>query len=80
MSAYAATARIERASPRLVIDRSANLDADADAAAMLAARPDDPVVDLTAADAGDPLAERIAAARERWSQLTFFLFDAEGWR
>jgi hypothetical protein len=78
MSAYIATARIERASPRLLIGISA--DRDADAGAPVAAQPDDPIVDLTAADAGDPLAQRIAAAKERWSQLTFYLFDAEGWR
>jgi hypothetical protein len=26
------------------------------------------------------LGERWAAFRARWSQLTFYLFDADGWR
>jgi hypothetical protein len=26
------------------------------------------------------LADRLAAARARWSQLTFYLLDAESWR
>jgi hypothetical protein len=28
----------------------------------------------------DSLIDRLQAARDRWSQLTFYLFDAEGWR
>jgi hypothetical protein len=28
----------------------------------------------------DSLIDRYQAARDRWSQLTFYLFDAEGWR
>jgi hypothetical protein len=28
----------------------------------------------------DGLADRLAAARARWSQLTFYLLDAESWR
>jgi hypothetical protein len=42
--------------------------------------PDDPFVDLAAAPVDDPLVELLTTARERWSQLTFYLFDAEGWR
>jgi hypothetical protein len=30
--------------------------------------------------AADALAERLAAARDRLSQLTFYLLDAESWR
>jgi len=30
--------------------------------------------------AGDALIERIEAARTRWAQLTFYLFDADSWR
>jgi hypothetical protein len=32
------------------------------------------------ADAGDALIERLEAARARWAQLTFYLFDADSWR
>ena len=75
MSAYVATARIERVTPRLVLGRAWA----GDRAAPLP-DPDDAVVDLADVGPGDPLLDRLAAARERWSQLTFFLFDAEGWR
>lgn len=78
MSAYAATARIERVTPHLVIGRAR--DGDAEARAAVLAEPDDAVVDLATSDGGDPLVDRLIAARERWSQLTFYLFDAEGWR
>ena len=75
MSAYVATGRIERVSPRLVFGRSGD-----DGWAPASADTDDAVVDLADVGPGDPLIDRLAAARERWSQLTFFLFDAEGWR
>ena len=37
-------------------------------------------VDVAAVDDGDPLIDRLTAISERWSQLTFYLFNAEGWR
>jgi hypothetical protein len=76
MSAYAATARIDRSSPHLVIGRSERYEGNARAASS----PYDVVVDVAAADSADPLRDRLAAARERWSQLTFYLFDGDGWR
>ena len=83
MSAYAATARIGRVAPRLVIGRVT--DGDDDAAQYQAIEPVGvdvglTAVGLTAVHDRDPLVERLAAARDRWSQLTFYLFDAEGWR
>jgi hypothetical protein len=78
MSAYVASARIDRVAPRLVIGHAE--DRDADAWAPIPLRPEDPVVDLAASDADDPLVDLVTTARERWSQLTFYLFDAEGWR
>lgn len=78
MSAYAATARIERVSPRLVIGRAG--DDDVVPRASPAANLDEPVAELAAAVGDDPFAERLAAARERWTQLTFYLFDAQSWR
>ena len=35
---------------------------------------------MAAIDDGDPLIDRLTAISERWSQLTFYLFNAEGWR
>jgi hypothetical protein len=78
MNAYAATARIERVTPHLLIGRAG--DGDVDARTPVVVEPDDAVVDLATIDGGDPLVDRLTAARERWSQLTFYLFDAEGWR
>jgi hypothetical protein len=78
MSGYQATARIGRVAPRLVIGEiglagtrgsgAARRDA-ADAPFEIA-----PVVD------DDPLVMKLTAIRDRWDQLTFYLFDAEGWR
>jgi hypothetical protein len=75
MSAYAATARIDRSSPHLVIGRSERYEGNARAASD----PEDVIV-VAAADSIYPLRDRLAAARERWSQLTFYLFDGDGWR
>ena len=81
MSGYAATARIRGATPRLV-------DAARDPWAGLVPAADVPagLIELRAG-AGDRLppppptfAERWDAARERWSQLTFYLFSSESWR
>ena len=77
MSAYAATARVDPVTPRLVIERRVG---GADDAPWVAAQPDDAVADLAPIDDSDPLIGRLAAARARWSQLTFYLFDAESWR
>lgn len=78
MSGYAAAARIERAAPRFVGSSAPN-DAVVGRWAALA---DDPSLTTPEADAhdDDPFIERWAAFRDRWTQLTFFLFDAEGWR
>lgn len=37
----------------------------------------DPLVEP---DDSDGLAGRLAAVRERWTQLTFYLFDPNSWR
>ena len=80
MSGYVATARIRGVTPRLV-------DAGHDpwAGAMPIADVSDGLVELEAGT-GDrlpapppTLAERWDAARERWSQLTFYLFSSEYW-
>jgi hypothetical protein len=74
MSAYAATARIEQVRPRIAIGRPR-----ADDAGFWVAEPE-VQVDVAAVDDGDPLIDRLTSVGERWSQLTFYLFNAEGWR
>jgi hypothetical protein len=83
MSGYFAAARIERARPRIVERGPARRDrwgreraADSPVeilAATIAAATDAPDAELL-------LGERWASVRERWSQLTFYLFSADGWR
>lgn len=78
MSGYVASARIVRATPRLA--RSGHV-ADATEWAPPAESVDVQVIEAgDAADHGSILAERREAVHERWSQLTFFLFDPESWR
>jgi hypothetical protein len=72
MSGFAANGRVERASPRFVGMHAA------DRAAPVTRPPD--VVELVDDRATDPLADRWAAFRDRWSALTFYLFDPQSWR
>ena len=74
MSAYAATARIERVRPRVAIGRPRVDDG------RFWVVDSEVQVDVAAVDDGDPLFDRLTAIGERWSQLTFYLFNAEGWR
>lgn len=74
MRAYAATARIERIAPHLVIGLPR------DRVDETWAVPDTTDVEVAAVDDADPFVDRLTAISERWSQLTFFLFNAEGWR
>ena len=74
MSAYAATARIERVAPRLAIGQPR------DRAGRAWVSDVDVTADIAAVDDDDPLVERLTAIGERWSQLTFYLFNAQGWR
>jgi len=79
MSGYVASARIVGAAPRLA----------------RAERPVEPAIrqspapaietliveaDPAVGDGWSALIDRVQAARERWAQLTFFLFDANSWR
>jgi hypothetical protein len=79
MSGYVASARIVRAAPRLVRANGA-VERSIQAADAL------PVEDLIV-EAGPPVpgawgrvGDWVAAAGERWSQLTFYLFDPNSWR
>jgi len=82
MNGYAATARIRGAAPRVALAGGAWADRDPELAPVLV---DGASVVLTQPDdrlplAGPTLPERWDAARERWSQLTFYLFSPESWR
>ena len=79
MSGYVASARIVHAAPRLVRPNQA-IERSIQAA-------DAPPVEDLIVEAGPPgasawgcVAELVAAAGERWSQLTFYLFDPNSWR
>jgi hypothetical protein len=78
MSGYVASARIVRAAPRLARPGGQFETFDR------APQPESPELVIVDADRRvdhDPtLAERLNAFRERWSQLTFYLFDANSWR
>jgi hypothetical protein len=79
MSGYLASARIVRAAPRLV---RANGAFERSIEGALALPVEDVIVeaDPPVASAWGRVAERAAAAGERWSQLTFYLFDPNSWR
>jgi len=79
MSGYVASAQIVHGAPRLArVDPAAERSVDARPATASAALIVESVV--PAAGPIDRLAERVAAVRERWSQLTSFLFDPDSWR
>ena len=79
MSGFAASGRIERATPRLARggadDTFAMDQAMEDATELVDVRTADPLIDRWAA-----FIDRWAAFRERWSELTFYLFDPQSWR
>jgi hypothetical protein len=74
MDGYSVSARIDRATPRRARHGS-------ERRATAGSLPDglEPL-DLVGRPLDDVLLERWAAFRERWSQTTFFLFDANSWR
>ncbi len=72
MSGFAASGRVERVSPRL-----ARGGADGNVATTKA---DEDVLEFVDVRTADPLIDRWAACRERWSELTFYLFDPQSWR
>ena len=74
--------RAERIVPHVgVVDRHATLVRTAATAAEATPDPTDAIEEVDQrADGNDGLADRLAAVRARWSQLTFYLLDAESWR
>ena len=79
MSGYVASARIVGVEPRLA--RPGRL---ADDAAWIPAAAGTATSDIEeralSTSGRSVLADRLGAIRERWSQLTFFLFDPDSWR
>lgn len=79
MRGYVASARIASVAPRLArAERHAIV---VDTARMPSGR----AAIVIEAGPGNrsprgPIVERLLAARDRWSQLTFFLFDPNSWR
>lgn len=43
-------------------------------------RPADDTSVLVEVAADEPLRDRLAGVRDRWSELTFYLFDPQSWR
>ena len=79
MSGYVASARIVRAAPRLVrADARRDGFVESSSARVIDAQILESERSIEAASVG--IGERVAAVRERWSQLTFFLFDPNSWR
>lgn len=79
MSGYVASARIAPAAPRLARGERPGFVADEVPQPVLS-----PAIVIEAGPSDvarpGPIVERLLAARERWSQLTFFLFDPNSWR
>jgi hypothetical protein len=73
MSGFAVSGRVERSSPRLAGPHD-------EGSSLPSKRPSDDLIELVDVRAADPLADRWAAFRERWSALTFYLFDPQSWR
>jgi hypothetical protein len=72
MSGFAASGRVERASPRLASGGADGNDATRQA--------DEDEIEFVDVRTADPLIDRWATFRERWSELTFYLFDPQSWR
>jgi hypothetical protein len=77
MAAYVVTARIEPVRPHAA--RAPGATAATWSRPWAASFSDDRLVDTTPPGQRE-LELRWEAIRERWSQLTFFLFDPESWR
>jgi hypothetical protein len=73
MSGFAVSGRVERVSPHLAGSRETSHEPTS------RVRSED-VAELVDVRAADPLADRWAAFRDRWSALTFYLFDPQSWR
>ena len=73
MNGFAASGRVQRATPHLVRARGAER-------SSLATPYSEDVIEVVDVRDPGPLSDRWAAFRDRWSELTFYLFDAQSWR
>ena len=82
MAAYAVIARIGRVDPHLAIRGvgRGRFDVHRSERAPTDDGPVIPAVDVVDPVPGEALGERFLRFRERWAQLTFFLFDPDSWR
>jgi hypothetical protein len=81
VSGYAATARLRGSTPRLVEPGRDSWLPPEQVAAVTEILPELEAGDGDALQVPAPtLAERWESARERWAQLTFYVFDSEFWR
>lgn len=80
MNGYAVSGRIERVRPRIVV--WAGLEHDSNGRPTGSDPPPSFPADVDLADTAvdDDLVDRLEAFRDRWTQLTFYLFDPESWR
>jgi hypothetical protein len=76
MAAYAVTARVERAHPRVARWTGASRPGRVTVEPIL----EPEAVDLVGRPLAAIVAERWARIREAWAQTTFFLFDPDSWR
>ena len=80
MSGYATSARLQGGSTRFVAAGSKRRVAPRGSVETSPAWLDGERVALAGRAFGERLTARWDELREMWSQTTFFLFDAEGWR
>jgi hypothetical protein len=73
MDGFAVSGRVQRSAPRLVRDERRDARAATDSTGT-------DVVELVDDGPSEPLVDRWAAFRDRWSALTFYLFDPQSWR
>jgi hypothetical protein len=73
MNGFAASGRVQRATPRLARARSVER-------GFVASPYSEDVIEVVDVRDPGPLSDRWAAFRDRWSELTFYLFDPQSWR
>ena len=77
MSGFVASGRIASVSPRFARPASEGRNGER---VTLAASSSDRGSELVEVRVADPMGDRWAAIRDRWTELTFYLFDPQSWR